>query len=375
MSGDEQEPEGSPRPFIRRLTLPRRPIRQDSFSRGYDSYDSDEEGRAPYNSKKTRGYYDSDSSLYSSAEDEESNYGYSRPRRKRRHHSREKNAVLILSSHADANTVYPFSLPGHHHRQQLFTEDGSTKGSDDTDSEKAESSAESSSIWHRTVKDVQHVYSARYTGEKVLHGGLQSAELKTSQYDGKSSQTPLFQWMYGDPITMATYCFLICFCRHFQDSDMNFEVFQDRVDHVQGLTTVQRTAIFKLLRKVKNKYDSPLKVANHPSIRIMQPGFLTGVVWPVEEQTATQRNNRTTATNVAWICFPYFSLDQYQGLFSNPKKGAHPMHTLLQTRSSLISMKREIKQAVCQVGDNEDKLCFHVGQLWCLVIGDCEFIN
>lgn len=51
------------------------------------------------------------------------------------------------------------------------------------------------------------------------------------------------------------------------------------------------------------------------------------------------------------------------------------MHTLLQTRSSLISMKREIKQAVCQVSDNSDKLCFHVGQLWCLVIDDCELYN
>lgn len=153
---------------------------------------------------------------------------------------------------------------------------------------------------------------------------------------------------------------------------MNFEVFQDRVDHIQNLTATQRLAISKLLRKVKNKYDSPLQVANHPTIRIMQPGFLTGAEWPADEQTTMQRKDRTPATNVAWICFPYFSLDQYQGLFSNPKKGAHPMHTLLQTRSSLISMKREIKQAVCQVGDNKDKLCFHVGQLWSLVIDDCE---
>jgi hypothetical protein len=152
---------------------------------------------------------------------------------------------------------------------------------------------------------------------------------------------------------------------------MNFEVFQDRVEHIQNLTESQRLGISRLLRKVKNKYDSPLQVANRPTIRIMEPGFLTGVEWPADEQTAMQRN-RTSATNVAWICFPYFSLEQYQGLFANPKKGAHPMHTLLQTRSTLVGRERETKQAVCQVSDNQEKLCFHVGQLWCLVIDDCE---
>lgn len=156
---------------------------------------------------------------------------------------------------------------------------------------------------------------------------------------------------------------------------MNFEVFQDRVDHIQNLTASQRLAISKLLRKVKNKYDSPMQVANHPPIRIMQSGFARGVEWAMDEQTTTLQKNSTSATNVAWICFPYFSLEQYQGLFSNPKKGSHPMHTLLQTRSSLINMKRETKQAVCQIGDNRDKLCFHVGQLWCLVVDDCKLYN
>ncbi|CRG89948.1 Dual oxidase 2 [Talaromyces islandicus] len=333
-------------------------------SEDYGYYNSEDEP-APRNNRNRRGYYGTDESLSSSTDDEERDdekrdkddgiYGskryYSHGRGRRR--SRRRKA----SAHPDANSVYPFSLPGHRQRRQLLAEDGSTKGSDDTDSEKTEGGSEPSGIWHRTVKDVQHVYSARYTGEKVQYGGLQSAELKTRQYDGKSSQTPLFQWI------------------HFQDSDMNFEVFQDRVDQVQNLTATQRQAVSKLLRKVKNKYDSSLQVATHPTIRVMQPGFLTGVEWPADEQTSMQRTNRAMATNVAWICFPYFSLDQYQGLFSNPKKGAHPMHTLLQTRSSMTSMKREIKQAVCQVGDNTDKLCFHVGQLWCVVIDDSFLVT
>jgi hypothetical protein len=127
-----------------------------------------------------------------------------------------------------------------------------------------------------------------------------------------------------------------------------------------------------LLRKVKKKLDSTLQVANHPIVRIMKPGFLPEQEWP-DEDAATKRTARPiTAT---WICFPYFSLEEYYGLFSNSKKGAHPMHTLLQTRSSLTTEKRERKQAVCQNDDNPNKLCFHVGQIWCLVLDDCKIVG
>jgi hypothetical protein len=196
MSQDEQEPGYSPPPVIRRLTLPinRNPTAR-AFDADFSSDDDDYEKPAPRRVRPTRGYYGSDtsassSSSSSSSSDDGSRYHSHKGRRK---FSRKKNVALESSS------IYPFSLPGHH-RRQSFAEDGSNKGSDvrdgsdNADSEKPES--ESSETLYRMVKDVQHVYSARYTGEKVLYGGLRSAELKTSQYDGKSSQTPLFQWMY-----------------------------------------------------------------------------------------------------------------------------------------------------------------------------------
>jgi hypothetical protein len=200
MSQDEREPGDSPPPFIRRLTLPnnRNPTTR-AFEADFSSDDDDYEKAAPRRGRPTRGYYGSDtsssSSSSSSSTDDGGPYRSRRSRKGRSKISRKKNVAL------EASSIYPFSLPGHH-RRQSFTEDGSNKGSDvrdgwdDADSEKPESGGESSGIWHRTVKDVQHVYSARYTGEQVLYGGLRSAELKTSQYDGKSSQTPLFQWMY-----------------------------------------------------------------------------------------------------------------------------------------------------------------------------------
>lgn len=208
MSENQRESGESPPPFVRRLTLPNN---RNTTTRTYEDFSSDDDDDKPATrrARATRGYFGSDTSLSSSSAEEDSDY--SSPGRKyssshvrrrrigRRATSRERNNFPLLNR-PEASSIYPFSLPGHH-RRQSFTEDGSNKGSDaregwdDADSEKPESGGESSSIWHRTVKDVQNVYGARYTGEKVLYGGLQSAELKTSQYDGKSSQTPLFQWM------------------------------------------------------------------------------------------------------------------------------------------------------------------------------------
>lgn len=194
---EDQHDDGESLPlFTRRPTLP------NNRNTTYEDLSSDSDDvPATRRVKATRGYYygsDTTASDSTSAEEDSSDdpgvHVYTRSRRrggrKKRANSRERNNA--------SNSIYPFSLSGHH-RPQSFTDDSSSNkesdAGDGSDNGKPESS-ESSAIWHRTVKHVENVYDSRYTGEKVLYGGgLQSAELKTSQYDGKSSQSPLFQWM------------------------------------------------------------------------------------------------------------------------------------------------------------------------------------
>lgn len=73
-----------------------------------------------------------------------------------------------------------------------------------------------------------------------------------------------------------------------------------------------------------------------------------------------------------WICLPYFCLAEYSGVLSASRSGAHPMQTLLQARFSLVQKDRDLQQAVCNLLGTPPGFCFHIAQLWCLVLDDCN---
>ncbi len=75
--------------------------------------------------------------------------------------------------------------------------------------------------------------------------------------------------------------------------------------------------------------------------------------------------------SVTWIGLPYFSLEPYSGLSgtASPKCFATP--TLLQTKYSRTTRNREMQQAVCQQKGVSPAACFHVSQLWCLILDNC----
>ncbi|KAH8689136.1 hypothetical protein BGW36DRAFT_77825 [Talaromyces proteolyticus] len=363
----EEASESPPRLF-RKLTLPARPTQEYNSDSDSDVY-MDRSNR-PRRRSTRGGYYDSpventsdsESNVHSSDESSPDRYKSSGRGRHYRERSRSRTRSFKYkeprSTRLERKGIYPFLLRGNQDGAQSFTEDGSSDGElgDSVESAtKASRVFEPSHTLHSAIDEVHYIYNSRYTGEKLSYGGLQSAELTTGQFDGKSSKVPLFRWI------------------HLKDEDMNFDVFQDRVDHIPNLNITQRTAITKLLRKVEKKFDSPLQVADRPVIRIMEPGFLPTSEWP--DDYGPVKKEAASPTTATWICFPYFCLDQYQGLFANIKKGAHPMHTLLQMRSSLVNEKREKQQAVCQISENSKKLCFHVGQLWCLILDDSLLVT
>lgn len=76
---------------------------------------------------------------------------------------------------------------------------------------------------------------------------------------------------------------------------------------------------------------------------------------------------------VSWICLPYFSLEPYSGLLASGTPKSFPTPTLLQTRFSTIAQNRDMEQVVCQQKGASQGLCFHVAQLWCLVLDDCMY--
>ena len=74
---------------------------------------------------------------------------------------------------------------------------------------------------------------------------------------------------------------------------------------------------------------------------------------------------------VAWKCLPYFSLEAYHDT-NEASSDSHPSRTLLQTRFSDTKRARDMQQAVCHLPNVKNDYCFHIAQVWCLILDNCE---
>ncbi len=70
------------------------------------------------------------------------------------------------------------------------------------------------------------------------------------------------------------------------------------------------------------------------------------------------------------VCIPYLHLTAYSPELSSDSTHLHPMKTLLQSNYSGVSKQRDLRQVVCALGIPQKDHCFHITQLWCLVISD-----
>ena len=70
-----------------------------------------------------------------------------------------------------------------------------------------------------------------------------------------------------------------------------------------------------------------------------------------------------------WVCLEYFRLRAYSGLSAAASQAFFPSQTLLQAHYSRTSRERDLEQAVSFLGIAPSDQCFHIEQLWCLVLG------
>lgn len=73
---------------------------------------------------------------------------------------------------------------------------------------------------------------------------------------------------------------------------------------------------------------------------------------------------------VTILCFPYFLLDEPPRQMEILSHSSHPPMTLLQTLSSSIGLERDMQQVVSGGPVGQKTRCFHVSQLWGVVLDD-----
>ncbi|KAK1970693.1 hypothetical protein LY78DRAFT_569497 [Colletotrichum sublineola] len=194
-----------------------------------------------------------------------------------------------------------------------------------------------------------HVYQSRYTGEGVL-GGAHSAALDIV-YDANRRRQTLFRWL------------------HVQQDMMNFDEFTNELS--KALSEKEQTNIRKLLSDVRKNYSKTVRTSRETTVKHMEPSYLQLPLQPGDQEKNSHFGNRT----VTWLCIPYFSLEEYSGIQATGSPGAYPPQTLLQSAFSRNSQKRDMLQATRQIGNGEKDWCFHIRQLWCIVLDNSLLIT
>jgi hypothetical protein len=132
---------------------------------------------------------------------------------------------------------------------------------------------------------------------------------------------------------------------------------------IPGLSSSQKEGLQNMLASVKRDHVMSVQTSEGRYVRYLEPKLrhdpLVSDGKPLGSQTVT------------WICLPYFSLEPYSGLLAADNPNSFPTPTLLQARFSRTTRNRDLEQAVCRLKGAPQGVCFHIAQLWCLILDNC----
>ncbi|KAL7926663.1 hypothetical protein ACQKWADRAFT_281025 [Trichoderma austrokoningii] len=193
------------------------------------------------------------------------------------------------------------------------------------------------------------IYSSTYSGTAEL-GALHDANL-TILYNPQGQKKPLFQWL------------------HVRQDVMNFDAFWVEVSRHVHFPDAERAAVANLRAEVKRQCVKTRYNPQGAKVGYMEPKFIQAPI----QSTGKKPSESSHAVN--WICIPYFSLHQYSESSSTSNTALFPDQTLLQSQYSRSGQERDMQQAVCQLGQVQRGDCFHIAQMWCLIVGNSVLIT
>ncbi|KAI9740615.1 MAG: hypothetical protein M1834_005196 [Cirrosporium novae-zelandiae] len=148
----------------------------------------------------------------------------------------------------------------------------------------------------------------------------------------------------------------------------NLSAYDVQCLRIPKLTEVQKKGISKLFTHVKKRHDKPMKTLKGNGCSSMFPSFVQETL-PLEDGQKDPRPRKVT-----WLCLPYFCLEKYTE--EQPKfTASHPMITLLQAQNSMTSKIRDLQQAVCELENTPEGHCFHIAQIWYLILEDSLIVS
>ncbi|RDA89977.1 hypothetical protein CP533_0853 [Ophiocordyceps camponoti-saundersi (nom. inval.)] len=193
--------------------------------------------------------------------------------------------------------------------------------------------------------DATCVFSSAYTGDAEL-GGSHGAAL-TVLHHGAGRKRPLFSWL------------------HLQQQVMSFDDFWAEISHRVRFSEDEKKATTKLQADVKRNAIKSRQNEGGKTVGLMEPLYCQIPLGNAKEEKQAAR----------WICLPFFSLQPCSGLLSASSAVSFPPQTLLQSLYSRTPRQRDMRQAVCQLGMAPKGYCFHIAQVWCLVLDNSLLVT
>ncbi|KAI3336240.1 hypothetical protein F4824DRAFT_462651 [Ustulina deusta] len=193
-----------------------------------------------------------------------------------------------------------------------------------------------------------HIYEAQYTGDACLEGN--HASRLNLLHDPRHPQQALFRWI------------------HVEQPVMNFDAFWDEIAGITNLTSSEKSGIKKLLQDVKSRGIRRIVTA-HGGHKVMQPKGLPMRRLQSNDTAMSTSRNRA----VYWVNLPFFELKKY----SSEKHSSElfPAQTLMQADYSQHLMARDMQQAVRQIKEGTEGHCFHISQLWGIIIDNSLLVT
>lgn len=204
--------------------------------------------------------------------------------------------------------------------------------------------------------EVAHILASTYTGQGyTVAEGHHSADLLMAANPAQLRHIqPLYRWM------------------HLTRPSMSLEDLSNQITRLSVLTGIERKAVNDALFRLKQSSVKLIQTSTGKPVQHMEPGCFD---YLLPHDSGVGGQTRTTRS-VTWICLPYFSLEPYSGLLSGAENSsAFPVQTLLQAQFSRAAKERDMQQAVRQVAKAGPGLCFHISQLWCIIINNSFVIT
>ncbi|CAM1507046.1 Fc.00g066870.m01.CDS01 [Cosmosporella sp. VM-42] len=255
----------------------------------------------------------------------------------------------VASDDWDPYEKFDFNLPA-----QSITESSRDGDSDaeSPDPEERTPQKEETVTGHMSYLKAIDVHASQYTGNAEL-GGTHNATL-TVLHDPKGRRKSLFRWL------------------HVRQDVMNFDDFWSEVSRLSGLADGEKTALARLRADVKKNCVRSRYNSKGAKVGYLEP---RSVEVPLKSKDKKQPSKNSSSENARWICIPYFSLEQYSGLLAASSLASFPTQTLLQAQYSRNTLQRDMEQAVCQLGTAKRGECFHISQLWCIVVDNSLLVT